>query len=145
MSGKLIDMTRSADLRAPLDEWAARNISIQPGVEADARGRKPDRQVTVLFREGWDDACRELGASLPWITRRANLFVEGVGAPQQTGGKIRIGSVTLEIMLETDPCFLMEKAHAGLKAALTPQWRGGVCCKGIFWGRVSIGDTFSVT
>ena len=145
MSGKLIGIARSAELRAPLEELAAANISIQDGVEGDARGRKPDRQVTVLFRESWDDACRELGASLPWITRRANLFVEGVGAPQRTGGKIRIGSVTLEIMLETDPCFLMEKAHAGLKAALTPQWRGGVCCKVISGGGISIGDAVSIT
>src|SRR5260221_13339809 len=116
MSGKLIGIARSAELRAPLEELAAADISIQAGVEGDARGRKPDRQVTVLFRENWDDACRGLGALLPWVTRRANLFVEGVGAPQQTGGKISIGSVPLEVIVENQPCLPIEKGHARLPA-----------------------------
>jgi MOSC domain-containing protein YiiM len=145
MSGKLISIARAVELRAPLEEMAQAKISIESGVEGDARGRKPDRQVTVLFRESWDDACRDLGAQLPWITRRANLLVEGVPAPQQAGGKIRIGEVTLAIVLETDPCHLMEKAHSGLKAALTPNWRGGVCCNVISGGTVRIGDLVSIT
>jgi MOSC domain-containing protein YiiM len=145
MTGKLIGIAKCDELRAPLKEVQASTISVEAGLDGDARGRKRDRQVTVLFREGWDDACRELGVTLPWITRRANLLIEGVPPPQQAGGKIRIGDVTLEIVLETDPCYLMEKAHAGLKAALTPQWRGGVCCNVISGGSVRIGDAVTFT
>lgn len=145
MSGKLIGIARAVELRAPLEEISQANITVESGIDGDARGRKPDRQVTVLFRESWQEACRELGAELPWVTRRANLLIEGVPAPQRAGGKIRIGDVTLAIMLETDPCYLMEKAHAGLKAALTPNWRGGVCCSVVSGGSVRVGDTVSIT
>lgn len=145
MTGKLVGIARAAELRAPLQEVAASNITVEAGIDGDARGRKVDRQVTVLFRESWDDACRELGVALPWTTRRANLLVAGTAAPQAAGGKIRIGDVTLEIRHETDPCFLMEQAHAGLKAALTPKWRGGVCCKVVSGGRIAVGDAVSIT
>ena len=145
MNGKLIGIARAVELRAPLEEIAHANISTQSGIEGDARGRKTDRQVTVLFRESWEDACRDLGVELPWVTRRANLLIEGIPAPQQAGGKIRIGDVTLEIMFETEPCFLMEKARSGLKAALTPAWRGGVCCNVRSGGEVAIGDAVSIT
>lgn len=144
MSGKLVSIARAAELRAPLEEIAQANISVESGIEGDARGRKPERQVTVLFRESWDDACRDLGVQLPWVTRRANLLIEGVPAPQRAGGKIRIGDVTLEVRLETQPCHLMEKARAGLKAALTPNWRGGVCCNVVSGGRVRVGDAVSI-
>jgi MOSC domain-containing protein YiiM len=34
----------------------------------------------------------------------------------------------------------MEKARTGLKAALTPDWRGGVCCNVVSGGNVRVGD-----
>jgi MOSC domain-containing protein YiiM len=144
MTGKLIGIAKAAELRAPLREFNSSDITVEAGIDGDARGRKSNRQVTVLFRESWDDACRDLGVELPWTTRRANLLVAGVDAPQSVGGKIRIGDVTLEIMQETDPCMLMEQAHSGLKAALTPKWRGGVCCKVVSGGRIAVGDAVSI-
>ena len=144
MSGKLIGIARAAELRAPLEELQSSRISVEAGIDGDARGHKRDRQVTVLFRESWESACRELGAALPWTTRRANLLVTGLPAPQKTGGQIRIGDVVLQIMLETDPCELMERAKPGLKAALTPEWRGGVCCKVVCGGDIRVGDSVSI-
>jgi len=144
MSGKLIGIARANELGAALEEIAQAKISVESGIEGDARGRKRDRQVTVLFRESWQEACRDLGTELPWVTRRANLLIEGVPAPQRAGGKIRIGDVTLEIRFETQPCHLMEKARTGLKAALTPDWRGGVCCNVVSGGRVRVGDPVSI-
>jgi MOSC domain-containing protein YiiM len=144
MTGKLAAIAKVNELRAPLQELSSSNVTVAAGIDGDARGRKPNRQVTVLFRESWDDACRELGVELPWTTRRANLLVTGVEAPQRVGDKIQIGDVTLEIMQETDPCMLMEQAHAGLKAALTPKWRGGVCCKVLSGGRIAVGDAVSI-
>ena len=144
MTGKLIGIAKVAELRAPLQKMESSNITVEAGIDGDARGRKLNRQVTVLFRESWEDACRELDVELPWTTRRANLLVAGVDAPQSVGGKIRIGDVTLEIMQETEPCMLMERAHTGLKAALTPKWRGGVCCKVLSGGRIAVGDAVSI-
>lgn len=144
MTGKLIGIAQVQELRAPLRELKCATVSVDAGIEGDIRGRKRDRQVTVLFRESWKDACAELGVSLPWTTRRANLFVEGVAAPNREGGRIQIGDVLLEVVLETKPCQLMERAHVGLMAALTPEWRGGVCCKVLAAGEICIGDRVSI-
>ncbi len=84
--------------------------------------------------------ARTLDMTLPWTTRRANLFVEGVARPQQIGGCITIGDVVLEVMQETDPCQIMERAQAGLYDALKPAWRGGVCCRVVRGGEIALGD-----
>jgi MOSC domain-containing protein YiiM len=145
MSGKLIGIARVAELRAPMQEAQAAAISVEAGIAGDARGRKRGRQVTVLFHEGWNDACRDLGVSLPWTTRRANLCVEGVDRPRSVGGRISIGTVVLEVTQETAPCMLMEKFHTGLRGALTPDWRAGVCCSVISGGEIHVGDTVSLS
>lgn len=90
------------------------------GIVGDARGRKRGRQVTIVFRESWDDACRELGADVPWTARRANLLVEGVPVPRPPQ-RVRIGDAVLEVTQETDPCSLMDRQHQGLRAALKPE------------------------
>ena len=145
MTGTLLGIARVTELRSPLEELPAAQISVDAGIEGDARGRKPGRQVTVLFRESWDDACRELGVVLPWVTRRANLLIEGIAPPQRAGGRLTIGDTVLEITMEADPCFLMEKMHTGLKAALTPAWRGGVCCKVAAAGVLKLGDAVTLS
>ena len=43
--------------------------------------------------------------------------------------RVVIGALVLEVTMETRPCQLMEAAHRGLRGALTPDWRGGVCCR----------------
>lgn len=141
MAGWLIGIARTAELGAPLVEVETASLTEERGMEGDARGRKPNRQVTVLFREGWDDACRDVGAALPWVTRRANLLVEGIERPRAAGGRLRIGTTILEVTQETKPCHLMERAQAGLLKALTPDWRGGVCCRVIGGGEIRQGDT----
>jgi len=35
----------------------------------------------------------------------------------------------------------MDAQHSGLKAALTPDWRGGVSCMVAEGGQVGVGDT----
>jgi MOSC domain-containing protein YiiM len=145
MSGRLIGIARTAELRAPMEEAQTAAVSVETGIAGDARGRKTGRQVTVLFREGWDDACRDLGVSLPWTTRRANLYVEGMDRPRAIGGRISIGGVMLEVTQETKPCMLMEQFHAGLKGALAPDWRAGVCCSVISSGEIHVGDSVSLS
>ena len=101
MTGRLIGIARAPERGAPLVELEAASVTVEAGIDGDARGTKPGRQVTVLFREGWDDACEELGVALPWVTRRANLFVEDVDRPRAAGGRLSVGGVTLEVTQET--------------------------------------------
>jgi len=137
--GILLGIARAPALRAALVEVEEAEVGGSEGILGDARGRKSDRQVTVLFREGWESACGELGVTLPWVARRANLLVEGI-APPREGGQLRIGDLVLEVTQETKPCHLMEAAHRGLKRALTSEWRGGVCCRVVKGGRIRVGD-----
>jgi MOSC domain-containing protein YiiM len=138
--GNLVGIARACVLGAPLEELTSTAISVQRGIEGDARGEKRGRQVTVLFRDGWEDACRDIGAELPWITRRANLLLANLDRPREAGGTLRIGDAELQITMETRPCDLMERSYAGLRAALRPDWRGGVCCVVRRGGEIKLGD-----
>src|ERR1700692_443071 len=97
MSGRLIGIARVRELRAPLEELGEASVSERSGIEGDVRGVKAGRQVTMLFREGWEDACREIDALLPWVTRRANLYIDGASRPRAAGGWIAIGDVVLAV------------------------------------------------
>jgi MOSC domain-containing protein YiiM len=139
----LVGIARAPKRRAALVELPFVEIGLRTGIAGDARGRTPGRQVTVLFREGWEAACRDLGVTLPWTTRRANLLVEGLDPPG-VGERLAIGMVELEVTEEAAPCRVMEAAQRGLYAALTPEWRGGVCCRVRSEGSISLGDVVRV-
>jgi MOSC domain-containing protein YiiM len=140
MIGSLVGIARVRELRAPLEEMSSAAISLERGIDGDARGMKHGRQITVLFRDGWDDACRDVGAELPWVTRRANLLVANLERPREAGGFLHIGDAELQITMETRPCDLMERSYTGLRAALQPDWRGGVCCVVRRGGEIKLGD-----
>jgi len=141
--GKLIGIARACGHLEPMVEAIEAQVDIVDGIIGDARGRAVDRQVTVLFREGWEAACGELGVTLPWIARRANLFVEGAGTPRE-GARLAVGDAVLEVTKETKPCALMDRARDGLRVALQPDWRGGVCCNVITGGTIRVGDEVGV-
>ncbi len=122
----------------------AATVDVAEGLVGDFRGRSPGRQVTVMGREGWEDACRELGRELDWTVRRANLLVEGLRLEGCTAARIRIGDVLLEVTEETKPCQRMDEASAGLRGALAPGWRGGVSCRVLEGGEVRPGDPVSL-
>jgi MOSC domain-containing protein YiiM len=143
--GNLVGIARAPVLMAPLEEMTSASISLERGIEGDARGQKYGRQVTVLFREGWEDACRDVGAELPWVMRRANLYVANLDRPREAGGTLRIGDVELQVTMETRPCDLMERSYTGLRAALTPDWRGGVCCVVRRAGEIKLGNSVEYT
>jgi MOSC domain-containing protein YiiM len=141
--GQLLSIARVPVKRGPVSPLSVAEIGLLEGVSGDARGSRTGRQVTVLFREGWEAACRDLGVNLPWTTRRANLLVEGVEVPRD-GKCLIVGPVVLEVTQETQPCQVMEAAHRGLRAAMTPEWRGGVCCRVLKGGIVRLGDRVDV-
>ena len=118
-------------------------VTVEAGIGGDARGRKSRRQVTILFEDDWNDAVAETGGALDWTERRANLLVTGMRCPGEEGGTFGIGDVRLEVVMETEPCDLMESKRAGLRQALTPDWRGGVCCRVLSDGNIRVGDAVS--
>lgn len=141
VAGTLRGIALRSKSRAPMDTVEETGVDAVSGIGGDFRGKSKKRQVTVLALSGWQAALHELGRpDLPWTTRRANLLVEGVTLPQQIGARINIGTVVLEITMESDPCSRMDEQQPGLRLALTPDWRGGVCCRVVQGGSIRIGD-----
>jgi MOSC domain-containing protein YiiM len=142
---QLLDIAFRPIVRTPMLTKSESMISKVAGVDGDARGKPGKRQVTVLGLEQWQQACAELKTTLPWTVRRANLLVEGVLFDASFVGKqIKIGHLVLLITGETDPCPKMDAQFQGLTKALTPHWRGGVCCQVLADGRVRTGDTVGI-
>jgi MOSC domain-containing protein YiiM len=127
--------------RVAMQSIDSARVDVASGILGDFRGSQQNRQITILSESAWQKACDEVGAELPWTVRRANLLVDGVEFDASFVGKrVRIGDVELEITRETDPCSRMDAQHQGLTAALTPDWRGGVCCRVVEPGDITIGD-----
>jgi len=144
--GSVLGIALRAKPRAAMQPVDRVEVSVEHGLAGDFRGAQKGRQVTVLSQAAWQRACAELGADLPWTTRRANLFVEGLEFSARDLGKtLRIGEVELVVSEETDPCSRMDEQHAGLTAALEPDWRGGVCCDVIVPGAIKVGDRVEFT
>ena len=139
-NGRLLGIAVRPAVGADLQELDAVSIRLESGVDGDYRRGGGARQVTVLAKEAWQAACREVDAALPWTARRANLLVAGLSLEASIGKRLRVGQVLLEITGETRPCEVMEVAHAGLREALEPGWRGGVTCRVLAHGTVQIGD-----
>jgi len=116
-------------------------VSVTDGILGDFRGPQRGRQVTILSESAWQQACTELDAELPWTTRRANLLVDDIEFDASyVGHSVRIGKVELLVTEETNPCSRMDEQHPGLTAALTANWRGGICCDVVQPGDIKIGD-----
>src|SRR5262245_44507910 len=98
--GCLLGIARVSLKRGPLIAADQAEVTAKAGIEGDVRGSKSGRQLTVLFREGWEAACRDVGRDLPWIARRANLYVEGVPVPRE-GARLHIADLVLEVTQET--------------------------------------------
>ncbi len=121
-------------------------VEVDGGLVGDVPRKTAKRGVTFLLRSQWDAVMREMGLPmpLPWYERRSNVLIE-TDALSDLGGlmgqRIRIGEeVELLIEGETDPCGVMEALAAGLREALTPDFRGGVFGRVLVGGTIGIGD-----
>ena len=141
LTGKLLGIAIKKAKRAPMILKEEATITTKEGDEGDYRGKPGNRQVTVVSQESWDNACKDLNQSLPWIARRANLLVDSIILEKSTGSFLKIGKLVLEITGETEPCHLMDEFIQGLKGVLKPDWRGGVTCRVINSGYIKIDDT----
>lgn len=144
MTGTLAGIARHARPKGPMEVIDRASITFAGGVEGDHRGAVKGnpykRQVSLLEAGDWAAARDEVGHDLPWQERRANLLVDGLDLPQRAGVLIRVGTALLETTVETDPCERMDALAEGLRAALTPDWRGGVCAKVVEEGVIVVGD-----
>jgi MOSC domain-containing protein YiiM len=122
------------------------HVTLERGVENDVFGRPGKRQVTIMSKQQWQISCQQINVDLDWLTRRANLLINGYEFSAADVGKvISIGTeLQLQITGETDPCNKMEQAHPGLEQALTPEWRGGVTCRVIQAGLIQPDDRVSI-
>lgn len=150
MTGTLAGIARHARPKGPMELLDHARVSRECGIDGDFRGAvKPGgrglRQVTLIERRDWESAMVELQRDIPWQERRANLLVDALDLPQRPGAEVRIGrDVVLRITGECDPCSRMETIAPGLKAALTPDWRGGVTAKVISGGEIALGDEIRI-
>ncbi|MBI3466943.1 MAG: MOSC domain-containing protein [Planctomycetes bacterium] len=135
--GKVVAIAVRTAVNGPMKELSEAHATAAGGLEMDLRVQ-PQRGITFLAKEQWEEVTRELGVELPWHTRRANVLVEGLRLADLIGKTIRFGDVEVAVRGETDPCSVMDREHSGLRAALTPAFRGGV------HGRVMRGGTFRV-
>jgi MOSC domain-containing protein YiiM len=119
-------------------------LSLDAGLEGDFRGSMRGRGVTALSRESWEAALVELGETLPWHTRRANLLLEGVVLRERDSALLRIGTVVLRITGECQPCPRMDEAREGLRRCLEPEWRAGVTCNVVTPGTIRVGDPVEI-
>lgn len=147
-AGRLEGIARHKAPRAAMETLQTARVTPDRGLEGDCRGpvpqgKKGNRQITVIEAESWAAAMDELGGAngLVWSDRRANLLVSGVRLPHAAGGVIAIGrSLRIEVRCECDPCSRMDALRPGLRAALTPDWRGGICGRVISEGEIALGD-----
>jgi len=148
MAGRVAGIARHARPKAPMEVIDHAAVTLAGGIQGDYRGAmkgKPyKRQVTLIEAGDWNDAQAEVGHNIPWQERRANVLVEGLDLPQVAGVRLRVGTALLEVTRETDPCERMEALAEGLRAALSSDWRGGVCTKVVEEGEVAVGDTIRI-
>jgi len=104
---------------------------------ADQGGR---RQVTLIDAARWREAEAELGAAVEPSSRRANLMLEGIDLLGRHDAVLRIGDVRIRLRGETRPCERMDQAWPGLRAALSPEWRGGAYGELLDDGEIAVGD-----
>lgn len=103
-------------------------------------GRSSTRQVTIIAQEAWAAMMREFGAAVDPAARRANVLVSGIDLARSRGRVLRIGGVRLLVKGETRPCERMDEALPGLRAAMDPDWRGGVFAQVLDDGPIAVGD-----
>ncbi len=145
---RLVGIAIKKGTRQPMERVESALVTTEAGVAGDYKGSKSkNRQVTVLSSFHWLAVCQELGISLPWTERRANLLLSGFlkFGPELVGKHIHIGKeVVLEITGETFACGRMEEIKPGLKDALDKEWRGGVTCKVLHGGVIKFEDEYII-
>ncbi|MEL6277675.1 MAG: DUF924 family protein [Pseudomonadota bacterium] len=139
--GELIGIARHDRPRGPIETLTTGRLDVNAGLEGDRGGLMTNRKVTLLFEHQWRAALAQINRTeIDWSVRRTNFLVRGVENPRRSGAKIRLGEALLEVSMECEPCDRMDAQVPGLTDALTPDWRGGACCRVLEGGEIKLGD-----
>ena len=142
--GTIGGLARKAYRGAPMELLDTAAITEAAGITGDHRGVRKGagkRQITLIERGRWNEACASVDVALPWWARRCNVVVDGFELPQTVGVRLRLGrDVVLETTRYTDPCERMEALAPGLFDALWLDWRAGMCTRVIQGGAVQVRD-----
>ena len=125
--------------RGPMREIDSAEVQVDGGLAGDWHVTA-NRGLTFLSAEQWAQVQRDMERELPWHTRRANVLIAGTTLGHWVGRRVRVGTIEVEILAETEPCGLMDEIQPGLRAALEPECRGGVYGRVRRGGRLSVGD-----
>lgn len=106
------------------------------------QGRR--RQITIIDEAAWREAVAETGADVDPSRRRANVMLRGIPLADSRGKLLRLGRCLVRILGETRPCEQMEEAQAGLRKALSPNWRAGVFGEVVEGGVIRVGDAAEI-
>lgn len=125
--------------RGPMDPVNEATLVAGSGLARNANqgGR---RQVTIISAERWREMMAELGRDLDPSARRANLMVSGLDLARTRDRVLCVSGCRLRIHGETRPCERMDEAAHGLRAIMTPDWRGGIYAEVLDDGIIRIGD-----
>ncbi len=91
--GTLLDIAIKPTSHQPMIDLSEGVVTLDGGLTGDARGRTRRRQITIVAREAWAEACDALGTEVPWTARRANLLVEGFNFENTKGRILQVGPV----------------------------------------------------
>jgi MOSC domain-containing protein YiiM len=137
--GRLAAIWVKRAARGPMDAASRATLVAGKGIVGNAdQGGK--RQVTIIAGEVFDALRATLGPALEPSMRRANLMVRGVDLAETRGRTLAVGVVRIRVSGETRPCNVMDEARPGLRAALDPEWRGGVFGEVLEDGEIAVGD-----
>lgn len=139
MSGRIEALWSKRAHRGPMDSVPEATLVPGEGMRGSV-GRSRRRQVTLLSREAWESAIAAIGRDPGPVCRRANILLCGIELAHTRGRVLRIGACRIEIGGEVTPCERMDEAAPGLRAALQPDWRGGVFAQVLDGGIVRVGD-----
>lgn len=139
MSGVLEAIWIKRARRGPMDAAQRVTLVTGGGIVGNAnQGGK--RQVTIVSREVFEALRRTLDERVDPVMRRANLLVSGVTLTGSRGRVLTIGRARVRVHGETRPCHIMDEALPGLRAALEPEWRGGVFGEVLGDAEIEVGD-----
>ena len=104
--------------------------------------------VSVTAAEGVHGDFRGARASTKPTRKRQVSLIETAcvtAAFAESGARIAVGAtLVIEITDECEPCERMDALHEGLRAALTPDWRGGFLGRVIQDGEIAVGDEIRI-
>ena len=139
MTGEIVDIWIKRAHGGVMD-WVQQAEAIAGRGLAGNADRSRRRQITIIDEAAWREAAAETGVDVNPSKRRANVMLRGIPLAESRGKLLRLGECLVRILGETRPCEQMDEAQAGLRKALSPNWRAGVFGEIVEGGAIHIGD-----